>query len=160
MSIVEEMMTNRREMLSRIASGFVAAALAPATFGAEPWKDRELIEPADLAKQIDAGTAPTIICVTFPSLYRQRHVRGAKFAGPGNKPEGIKDLEAVAQTLSRDAEVVIYCGCCPMKDCPNIRPAYRTMKSMGFQSVRVLDIPTNMHTDWTTKGYATEPPPV
>jgi hypothetical protein len=151
-------MTNRREVLSRIAQGVVLLGFAPAAFGAEPWAERELIEPADLAKQIEAGTAPSIICVTFPFLYRQRHVRGAKYAGPGNKPEGIEDLEAFAATLSKGSEVVVYCGCCPMKDCPNIRPAYETLKRMGFKSVRVLNIPNNLHNDWITKGYPSEPP--
>ena len=150
-------MTNRREVLCRIAQGFVVAGFAPAAFGADPWNERALVKPADLAMQIEAGTAPPIICVAFPFLYRQRHVRGAKYAGPGNKPEGLKDLEALAGTMSKDAEVVVYCGCCPMKDCPNIRPAYDTLKRMGFKAVRVLNIPNNMHNDWTTKGYPSEP---
>jgi thiosulfate/3-mercaptopyruvate sulfurtransferase len=157
MPLGEKIMTNRREMLSRIALRFLAAGLTPAAFGAEPWKNSDLIEPADLARQIEAEAAPTIICVTFPFLYRQRHIRSAKYAGPGNKAEGVKSLEALATTLSKDAQVVVYCGCCPMKDCPNIRPAYQTMKHMGFKAVRVLNIPTNMHNDWVTKGYPTEP---
>jgi len=139
--------------------GFVLAGLGPTVLDAEPWKKDELIEAADLAKQIEARNAPTIICVTFPILYRQKHIRGAKYAGPGNKPDGIKDLEALAVTLSTDAEVVLYCGCCPMKDCPNIRPAYQTMKHLGFKVVRVLNIPNNIHNDWTAKGYPAEPLP-
>jgi thiosulfate/3-mercaptopyruvate sulfurtransferase len=158
MRTADELLTNRREMLSRIAQGIMVARFAPAAFGAEPWTDSELIKPADLAKQIEAGAAPPIVCVAFPFLYRQRHIRGAKYAGPGDKPEGIKDLEALAATLSKDSEVVVYCGCCPMKDCPNIRPAYDTLKRMGFKRVRVLNIPNNMHNDWITKGYPSEPP--
>lgn len=152
------MTTTRRDIFSRMAQGLVAAGLAPAAFGAEPWAESEVIKPADLAKQMEAGTAPPIICVAFPVLYRQRHIRGAKYAGPGNKPDGIKELEALAATLAKDSEVVIYCGCCPMKDCPNIRPAYETLKRMGFKAVRVLNIPNNMHNDWVTKGYPSEPP--
>ena len=151
-------MTNRREALSRMAGGLLAAGFVPAAFGADPWTESELVKPAELAKQIDAGTAPPVICVAFPALYRQRHIRGAKYAGPGNKPEGIKDLEALAATLSKDSEVVIYCGCCPMNHCPNIRPAYESLKGVGFSAVRVLNIPNNMHNDWTTKGYPSEPP--
>ena len=157
-TLVDKMMTNRRELLTRMTQGFLVAGFAPGAFGAEPWTESELIRPLDLAKQIEAGTAPPIICVAFPHLYSQRHVRGAKYAGPGNKPEGIKDLEALAATLSKDSAVIVYCGCCPMKDCPNIRPAYETLKRMGFKAVRVLNIPNNMHNDWTTKGYPCEPP--
>jgi hypothetical protein len=151
-------MTSRREALSRIAQAVVVAGFAPPAFGADPWTESELLKPVELAKQIEAGTAAPIICVAFPFLYRQRHVRGAKYAGPANKPEGIKDLESLAATLSNDSEVVIYCSCCPMKDCPNIRPAYETLKRMGFKTVRVLNIPNNLHNDWTTKGYPSEPP--
>jgi 3-mercaptopyruvate sulfurtransferase SseA len=153
-------MTNRREVLSHLAQGLIAAGLPRVAFGADPWIESELVKPADLAKQIDAKTAAPIICVAFPVLYRQRHIRGAKYAGPGNTPEGIKDLERLAATFSKDSEVVVYCGCCPMKDCPNIRPAYETLRRMGIKAVRVLNIPNNLHNDWTTKGYPCEPPQV
>jgi hypothetical protein len=43
-----------------------------------------------------------------------------------------------------------------MVKCPNIRPAYRALRDMGFQHVRVLNIPTNMHEDWFGKGYPAE----
>ncbi len=43
-----------------------------------------------------------------------------------------------------------------MVKCPNIRPAYRTLREMGFTHVRVLNIPTNMHEDWFSKGYPAE----
>jgi len=43
-----------------------------------------------------------------------------------------------------------------MKDCPNIRPAYRTLKSMGFERLMVLNLPSNFHTDWVAKGYPVE----
>ena len=144
-------MFSRREVLAGLC-------LAPVVFGADPWTQEELIRPADLSKRIQDGTAPTVICVAFPVLYRQRHVLGAKYAGPGNTAEGIKELETLAGTLSKDAEAVLYCGCCPMKDCPNIRPAYDTMKRLGFTKVRVLNIPNNLHNDWTVKGHPSEPP--
>lgn len=94
-----------------------------------------------------------ILCVTFPVLYRQKHIPHAVFAGPGNKPEGIAALRMAVKELPRNTEIVIYCGCCPMKNCPNIRPAYRTAKELGFENVLVLDLPKNFHTDWVAKGY-------
>ena len=127
----------------------MVAGFADCAFGADPWIETELIKPADFAKQIEAGTAPPIVCVAFPRLYNDRHIRGAKYAGPGNTPEGIKDLEAFAATLRKDSAVVLYCGCCPLKDCPNIRPAYAVLKRMGFQTVRVVNMPNSLHNDWT-----------
>jgi hypothetical protein len=58
--------------------------------------------------------------------------------------------------LPKDADIVVYCGCCPMVKCPNIRPAYRTLKELGFTHIRVLDVPTNMHDDWYAKNYPSE----
>jgi thiosulfate/3-mercaptopyruvate sulfurtransferase len=123
----------------------------------DPWSKSELMEPADLVKLLNVPAKPVdIICVTFPVLYRQKHIPHAQFAGPTNKPEGIAALQSAVQALPRNEEIVIYCGCCPMKNCPNIRPAYRALKELDFEYVGVLDLPTNFHTNWATKGYPVE----
>lgn len=115
------------------------------------------MEPAALAKLLASDVQQLhILCVTFPVLYRQKHIPHAEFAGPANKPEGIAKLRAAVESLEKGAPVVIYCGCCPMDKCPNVRPAYRALKELGFQHIRVLDLPTNFHTDWTAKGYPVE----
>jgi hypothetical protein len=123
----------------------------------DPWSQSELIEPADLAKGLtSASKSLHIICVTFPVLYRQKHIPHALLAGPADKPEGIAELRATVENLPRNASIVIYCGCCPMDKCPNIRPAYRALKERGFDHIRVLNLPTNFHTDWVAKGYPVE----
>ena len=43
-----------------------------------------------------------------------------------------------------------------MVKCPNVRPAYRTLKELGFTHIRVLNIATNMHADWYSKDYPSE----
>ena len=73
-------------------------------------------------------------------------------AGPAAKPEGLELFRHKAKELPRSAGVIIYCGCCPFAQCPNIRPAYRTLHKMGFPRVRVVDIPTNFHTDWLQRA--------
>jgi rhodanese-related sulfurtransferase len=122
-----------------------------------PWSQSELIEPAVLAKLLTSdGQQLHIICVTFPFLYRQKHIPHAQLAGPADKPEGIAKLRAAVENLPSDAPIVIYCGCCPMDKCPNVRPAYRALKQLGFKHIRVLNLPTNFHTDWTANGYPIE----
>ena len=116
-----------------------------------------MIESATLAKELTSDAQQLhIICVTFPFLYKQKHIPHAQFAGPAEKPEGMAELRSVVRSLPKNALIVIYCGCCPMDKCPNIRPAYRALKELGFKHIRVLDLPTNFHTDWTTKGYSVE----
>jgi len=125
----------------------------------DPWTQAELLPTASLAAQLKAGQTPTIFSVAFPVLYRNRHLPHAIDAGPGSKPQGIEALKKGVAALPKDADIVIYCGCCPMVKCPNIRPAYRALKELGFTHVRVLDVPENMHTDWYSKNYPWEPGP-
>ena len=132
------------------------AALCLSQGTGDPWQNSDLLEPAQLAQQIQSAKPPVIICVAFPVLYRSKHILHAVAAGPGSKPEGLDALKQAVAKLPKDADVVIYCGCCPMVKCPNIRPAYSTLKEMGFTHIRVLDIATNMHTDWYEKNYPSE----
>jgi hypothetical protein len=60
------------------------------------------------------------------------------------------------QGLARNRFIVIYCGCCPWSDCPNVRPAYEALHSLGFTKLKVLYIPDNLGTDWVSKGYPVE----
>jgi hypothetical protein len=89
-------------------------------------------------------------------LYRNKHIVHAINAGPGYNAEGISLLKKAVANLSKDTDIVVYCGCCPMVKCPNIRPAYRALKELAFTRIRVLNIPTNMHTDWFGKDYPSE----
>lgn len=125
--------------------------------GSDPWPKADLLEPAVLAQAVQSANPPVVMAVPFAVLYRSKHILHAVDGGTGSKPEGIETLKKAVASLSKDADIVVYCGCCPMVKCPNIRPAYRTLKEMGFTHVRVLNIPTNMHTDWYSKDYPSEP---
>jgi len=132
------------------------ATLCLSQDAADPWVKSDLLEPAALTREIRSATPPQVLCVAFPVLYRAKHILHAVDAGPGSKPEGLEALKKAAADLPKDADIVIYCGCCPMVKCPNIRPAYRALKEMGFTHVRVLNIATNMHEDWYSKDYPSE----
>ncbi len=138
---------------------FLVALLATLCFsqdGSDPWPKSDALEPAALAKELGSAQPPIILGVAFTVLYRSKHILHAIDAGPGSKPEGIEALKKAVAGRPKDVDLVIYCGCCPMVKCPNIRPAYRTLKEMGFTHVRVLDIPTNMQADWYSKNYPSE----
>jgi hypothetical protein len=93
--------------------------------------------------------------VGFPALYRGAHIAGSVYAGPASKEDGLQDLKKAVEHEPRNREIVLYCGCCPWDHCPNIRPAYTTLRGMGFTRIRVLEIPTNLKTDWVDHGYPT-----
>jgi len=130
--------------------------LALAAFAQQdPWKDSDVIQPQALAARLAAAAAskPVILYVGFPVLYRSSHIPDAVLAGPVSKPEGLDALRQAVAKLPHNAEIVIYCGCCPFDHCPNIRPAYSELRRLGFEKVTVLSIPTNMSKDWIGKGY-------
>ena len=135
---------------------FLAFGLVAQT--SDPWTAADLMAPEVLAKAVTDKKAPPIFYVGFPNLYKSMHIPQAVLAGPVAKPEGVEALKAALANVSRDQEIVIYCGCCPMEKCPNLRPAFRIVREMGFSKAKVVPIPTNMHTDWVTKGYPSERP--
>jgi thiosulfate/3-mercaptopyruvate sulfurtransferase len=123
----------------------------------ESWTDAQTVKPADLVKEIadtKGANKPVIVCSGFQVLYEGAHVPGAVFHGPASTPQGLDDLKKWAQGISRSSKVVVYCGCCPFEHCPNIRPAFKTLHSIGFQHLRVLVLPNNFAKDWVGQGYA------
>jgi len=133
---------------------FAAAGLKAAD-SANPWTRSDLVKAAQLNSQLPAVKAGKVILihVGFRVLYNQGHIPGSQYAGPGVKPEGLVALRKLVEKMPHNQEIVIYCGCCPWEDCPNIRPAFRALKQMGFSNVKVLAIPLRLETDWAAKGY-------
>src|SRR6266446_3960150 len=78
------------------------------------------------------------------------------FAGPGSKPEGLELLKTAVAKLSKDREIVLYCGCCPWDRCPNMTPAIHMLKEMGFTRVKAMHVPENFKKDWIDQGYPVE----
>lgn len=113
-----------------------------------------LIEPADLAAVLDdAAKRPLILCVGFPDMYKHHHVPHAQFAGQAGTDDGLKQLRATVTGVALTTPIVVYCGCCPIKICPNVHPAYKLLQSLKYTHVRMLNLPKDFHTDWEAKGY-------
>jgi thiosulfate/3-mercaptopyruvate sulfurtransferase len=124
---------------------------------ANPWTDSQTVQPAELNKELsESKTAPLVLFVGFQRLYNAGHIKGAQFHGTAGNPEGLAQLKAWAVSLPRQTNLVIYCGCCPLERCPNIRPAFTALHELGFTKLRVLILPTNFETDWANKGFPYE----
>lgn len=124
----------------------------------DPFPANARLEPETLATRLNGVSKQSILFVGFPVLYRSAHIPGAVLAGPCSKPEGLDALRLAAKRLPKSRPVVIYCGCCPFDKCPNVRPAYTALRSLGFSNVQVVVMNTNFHTDWAAKGYPVERP--
>ncbi|HEV2176637.1 MAG TPA: rhodanese-like domain-containing protein [Terriglobia bacterium] len=124
----------------------------------EPWTRAEVVKPAELAAQVAGGKAakPLVICVGFHNLYSTAHIPGALFAGPARQADGLAALRQALEKLPKSKEIVVYCGCCPFAECPNVRPAFDALHRMGFTRLKVLDLENNFAQDWVNKGYPIE----
>ena len=116
----------------------------------EPWTSQQLMAPADLAAIINDPSVkkPIIICVGPGAL-----IKGSLDMGPAKEKENLEKLKQQLNKLPRDANVVIYCGCCPFEHCPNIRPAFILLNEMKFSNAHLLNLEHNIKTDWVAKGY-------
>lgn len=133
-----------------------APAVAQSTAKPQPWGADHLVAPAELAKRIGAPDAPVLLFVGPDILFSHGHIPGTIGGGEASDADGLARIKQKAERIPRDAEVVIYCGCCPRKNCPNIPAAYRALSAMGFTKLKVLDLPTTYRTDWAEKGYPSE----
>jgi len=115
----------------------------------------QLIQPDELARivQSSKGDNPLILQVGFHVLYLQAHIPHAEYIGPASGPEGLEHLRKRVAALKHSQPIVLYCGCCPWSKCPNVNPAYKELRHMGFTNVRVLYIADNFGKDWVDKGY-------
>lgn len=135
------------------------AALPHADDADDPWSSSQTVQPADLAKELAAPAhpdEPAVVCVGFRPLYQGAHIPHAVFHGAASTEQGLAELKSWAKTIPKATNVVLYCGCCPLAHCPNLRPAFVAMRDMGFTNLRVLILPTDFNTDWIQKGYPTE----
>lgn len=141
--------------LAAIASLSGQSAVGPPD---TPWIAGQVWHSADLARILANPQAarPEILQVGFAVLYKSKHIPGSVYAGPGSTAAGLANLKEAVAALPKDRQIVLYCGCCPWDHCPNIRPAFKLLQSMGFKQIKVLEIPTNFKTDWIDKGFPVE----
>lgn len=114
-----------------------------------------MVQPAELAARLTSTSVskPLLLHVGFRILYTQAHIPGSEFVGPASDAAGLKLLRSRVARLPKDTAIVIYCGCCPWSDCPNIGAAYDALHALGFTNVKALYIAQNLGSDWIHKGY-------
>jgi hypothetical protein len=128
----------------------VLATLSFRTMNEEPWKPEQLLAPAELAKTIGdpAAKQPLVFCIGPGAV-----IRGSIDIGPARDSNNVNKLRQRLSELPKDANIVIYCGCCPFVHCPNIRPAFALLNEMKFMHPKLLNIEHNIKADWIDKGY-------
>lgn len=115
---------------------------------------RHMISPEELS-QLLKTQQPLVLQVGPRTLYDQAHITGAEYVGATSEPEGLNALLTRVKSEPKNKLIVVYCGCCPWKNCPNVHPAYRELRNLGYTNVRVLYVAHNLGVDWVDKGYPT-----
>lgn len=135
---------------------FSNPATAPLSATTVPQAD--LIQPADLVRMLKTTGAarPTLFQVGSFVMFQQAHIPNSAFAGPGSQANGLILLQKLSAPLHKNHLIVIYCGCCPWGRCPNIGPAYKKLRDLGFTNVKALYLANNFGDDWVAKGYPVE----
>jgi hypothetical protein len=115
-----------------------------------PWSDSQLLEPSVLVAAMKSGETKTPVIFNIGSV---EDIKGAKHIGAVSSAENLEKLKNAVAVLPKNTAIVIYCGCCPFTKCPNIRPAFLELKKLGFTNVKLLNLPTNLKTNWIANGY-------
>jgi thiosulfate/3-mercaptopyruvate sulfurtransferase len=116
----------------------------------DTWTEKQLLAPAQLAKTLSDASAkkPLIYNIGFGG-----GIPGSIDIGAGRDQASIDKLKEALAKVPKDADIVIYCGCCPFVKCPNVRPAMAAVNEMKFINAKLLNLATNLKTDWIDKGY-------
>lgn len=115
------------------------------------WTSDQLIEPSELSAIIKSGKNIPVILSVGPGAI----IPGSTDIGMVKESDNLKKFKEQLDSLSKDAPVIIYCGCCPFEHCPNVRPAIQLLKNMNFTNYKLLNLPHNIKVDWIDKGYPT-----
>jgi thiosulfate/3-mercaptopyruvate sulfurtransferase len=134
---------------------FSTAIRADEKKSSDPWTSAQIVQAGDFVHELGEKNEmpPTVVYVGFRTLFAGGHIPGATFHGTGSTEQGLAEFKKWADALPRTTNLVIYCGCCPLEKCPNIRPAFAALREMGFKKLRVLALPTSFAADWAGKGY-------
>jgi thiosulfate/3-mercaptopyruvate sulfurtransferase len=137
------------------ASTFGTIAVGAEKIPASSIPAEYLVQPASLAAtlQSNSGPAPLVLQVGFRKLFDEAHIIGAEYVGAAGESDGLAALRERVAKLPKDSALVIYCGCCPWKKCPNMGAAFATLRELGFRNVKALYIVKDFGTDWIDKGY-------
>jgi hypothetical protein len=81
------------------------------------------------------------------------NIKSANNIGPTKDKNNLAKLKQALSAVPKDKTVIIYCGCCPIRVCPNIRPAFELLKEMKFTKPRLLNLEHNLKSNWIDQGF-------
>jgi len=116
----------------------------------DPWTSKDLLEPDALAIMLGNQKESKPVIYNIGPL---ANIKGAVTIGSTANKANLEKLSKALTNIPKDKMVVIYCGCCPFRNCPNIRPAFNLIKERGYKNLKLLNLKQNLKVDWTEYGY-------
>ena len=116
----------------------------------EPWTAQDLIAPEALASKLNNTKAQQPVIFNIGPL---SDIKGAINIGSTSGKANLDKLGKSLANVPKEKMVVIYCGCCPFRNCPNIRPAFSMLKDRGYKNLKLLNLKQNLKVDWTDWGF-------
>jgi thiosulfate/3-mercaptopyruvate sulfurtransferase len=119
----------------------------------EPWTANQLMPPSELADVINSTSThkPIVFSIGVMAV-----IKGSIDIGPAKEKANLEKFSKELEKLPKNADIVIYCGCCPFANCPNIRPAFKLLNELKFTNHKLLNLKTNIKVDWMNMNYPVE----
>jgi len=117
--------------------------------GSDPWAKAQTVRPADLARELENPRPHPPWFLLASSICRPPQTSRARGITARQAARKVsKEFTTLATSVPRTANLVMFCGCCPIDRCP----AVKALQGLGFNNVRVLLLPTDFETDWAETG--------
>ena len=117
------------------------------------WAKDQLMPTKDLAEKIKTNAKDKPIVLNIGPM---ENIKTAIFVGRATSVTAVEKIKATLAMENKNKAVVVYCGCCSYASCPNIKPAYDAVISLGFKNTKVLELPEGIKPDWVAKDYPME----
>lgn len=116
----------------------------------DPWTEKQLMPPDSLAEILKnpSGKIPLIL-----NIGPSGAIKNSIAIGEGRDKETIEKLRNKLLKIPKDTSIVIYCGCCPFVNCPNIRPVFKLLTEMKFTNPKLLNLPRNLKVNWIDRDF-------
>lgn len=112
--------------------------------------EKHLMDPAALAKQLANTSAAQPVILNVGSMPL---IKNAQSGGICYSEDNLKEFKEKVSKIDKNAEIIIYCGCCKLETCPNVKLPYNYLTSNGYVNFKILNLPVGLYEDWTSKGY-------
>ena len=137
-----------RSLLSLIM--FLWLGCIAAQTSSKPWTEDQLQDPEALANILRSRASKQPLIFNIGPM---EDIKGATNIGPTKDKNNLAKLKQALSAVPKDKTVIIYCGCCPFRVCPNIRPAFALLKEMKFTRPKLLNLEHNLKTNWIDLGF-------